>query len=228
MWIALLFGMQSGIDSSRLQIGRELSGAMTRIDIRPQGANNGATTIFGADGLTFRDALDAINPLNHIPIVSDILADATGHVVSTASKLVGGALIGGPIGFIASLASVIFEGETGHSPAQAAYAALTEESSTLVVHNTALPEANEEVTALAAPVNSVEETQIASLEPAVVALANSNLSVATERARSAAIPRTDKDRAVLELFGNSSSALGSYKKAQLLPYLRDANHSQVL
>ena len=35
--------------------------------------------VFGKDGLSFGDVLDAINPLNHIPVVSDIYSNLTGE-----------------------------------------------------------------------------------------------------------------------------------------------------
>lgn len=100
----------------------------TRINIRPEPSETIGQSLFGKDGLTFGDVLDAVNPLNHIPIVSDLFASVTEHTPSAASRLVGGALLGGPIGFVASLASVIFEGETGNTPAQAVYAALTSDA----------------------------------------------------------------------------------------------------
>ncbi|MES2984293.1 MAG: hypothetical protein V4735_03795 [Pseudomonadota bacterium] len=202
--------MQSGIDSSRLRLASAASSAesgITKVDIHPD--PKPSSGFFGADGLSFRDVLDAVNPLNHIPIVSDLLADATGHTVSTASKLVGGTLLGGPIGFVASLATVIFQQESGgKSPVMAAYAALTGDSTTAVA--AAVPPAEPAVQlAEAAVVTPVETQQLAAL------------AVPT--------PISASDSAVLDLYGASpASAHSSYKKVQLLPYLRDVNTSQVL
>ena len=122
--------MQSGIDSSRLRITQETI-MPTKADARAeestqQAKNTSGEGFFGEDGLSFRDVLDAVNPLNHIPIVSDILANVTGHRPSTASKLAGGAMFG-PIGFAASLANVIFESGAGKTPVEAVYAAVSGE-----------------------------------------------------------------------------------------------------
>ena len=201
--------MQAGIDSSRASITSETAG-LTQIDIRPDAATSAqGKGFFNAEGPSFRDVLDAINPLNHIPGVSTWLQHATGHTPSTASNLVGGALLGGPIGFVASLASEIFTSATGSSPAESVYAALTGESTTQVAQNTpAAPE------------------QLAELSPA----ANASLAapVADVQSASPATVPTGNAKAVLDLYGASSSAHESYKKAQLLPYLRDVNTSKVL
>jgi hypothetical protein len=186
--------------------------APTRIDIRPQSAaSGGESSFFGEDGLTFRDVLDAVNPLNHIPVISDMLASATGHTASTASRLVGGTLMGGPIGFVASLASVIFESSTGASPAQAVYAALTDE-----------PPASTQL-AEASPEAADTPMELASLAPAGVSERTPPSVTPTTSA-----PLSTSDKAVLDLYGSSASAHDSYRKAQMLPYLRDVNRSQVL
>ena len=181
--------------------------APTRIDVRPE-PETSETAFFGKDGLTFRDVIDAINPLNHIPIVSDLFASATDHKASTASKLIGGTLLGGPIGFVASLATVIFENATGESPTQAAYAALT--------GTTAQP------TQLA-DVIPPEPVELAALNPA----ASPAMSAPTMN-QSTTAPISTKDKTVLDLYGTSTSAHASYRNTQMLPYLRDVTRSQVL
>ena len=64
----------------------------------------GACALFGDDGLSFRDLLDVINPLQHIPVVGNLYRRMTGDVLDPAMRLAGGALFGGPIG--AGLAAV--------------------------------------------------------------------------------------------------------------------------
>ncbi len=110
------------IAQSRRDYFREES--PTHIDIRPEASTTATRGFFSADGPSFRDALDAINPLNHIPIVSSLFEKATDHQASVAAKLVGGALFGGPVGFAVSLASTIFEGETGANPSDTLVAAI--------------------------------------------------------------------------------------------------------
>ena len=68
---------------------------------------------FGKDGLTFGDLLDVINPLQHIPIVSTIYRRLTGDELGMAPRLMGGALFGGFVGFVAALANTVIEQATG-------------------------------------------------------------------------------------------------------------------
>jgi len=70
---------------------------------------------WSGDAPSFGDVLDIINPLQHIPLVSSIYQSLTGDTQSPASKVLGGALFGGPIGLIASVFDSIVEGETGTS-----------------------------------------------------------------------------------------------------------------
>ncbi len=67
---------------------------------------------------SFADMLDIINPLQHIPGISTAYRGLTGDTISSGARLAGGALFGGPIGLVASLASLIFEQETGADMAQ--------------------------------------------------------------------------------------------------------------
>lgn len=74
---------------------------------------------------SFADVLDVINPLQHIPVVSDIYQAATGDTMGAAARIAGGALLGGPIGLIASIINVIFEQETGQGVAGTLFSAVT-------------------------------------------------------------------------------------------------------
>ena len=71
---------------------------------------------FGEDGFTFFDFLDIINPLQHIPLISNIYRDMTGDTLDPAPRVFGGTLFGGPIGLVASILSVIVEEGTGKDP----------------------------------------------------------------------------------------------------------------
>jgi len=55
-----------------------------------------------ASGISFTDVLDAINPLQHIPVVSSIFRAATGTAISGFSQIAGGALFGGLAGGLVS------------------------------------------------------------------------------------------------------------------------------
>lgn len=55
--------------------------------------------------LTFNDVLDTLNPLQHIPVISDIYRNLTGDRISEQARVMGGTLYGGPFGMISSVAS---------------------------------------------------------------------------------------------------------------------------
>ena len=68
---------------------------------------------FGENGFGFDDILDAINPLQHIPVVNTIYRRLTGDEISMGSRLAGGAVFGGAVGFAASLANAVIEDVSG-------------------------------------------------------------------------------------------------------------------
>lgn len=76
---------------------------------------------FGEDGLTFRDLLDIVNPLHHVPLLGNVYRRVTGDVIDPAIRIAGGALFGGPIGagFAAvsvALANVMRGGDSTADP----------------------------------------------------------------------------------------------------------------
>lgn len=70
---------------------------------------------WGANGFGFDDALDVVNPLQHLPVVGTVYREMTGDTMSPAARVLGGVLFGGPIGFVLAIASAIFEEATGKS-----------------------------------------------------------------------------------------------------------------
>ncbi len=66
---------------------------------------------YNADGeeikFTIWDFLDMINPLQHIPIVSNIYRSLTGDEISSHARIMGGAVYGGPIGAAAGVANAV-------------------------------------------------------------------------------------------------------------------------
>jgi hypothetical protein len=65
--------------------------------------------LFGDKGLSFRDLLDIVNPLQHIPGVSQLYRRLSGDEIKPSMALAGGALFGGPIGVAFSAAGLLFE-----------------------------------------------------------------------------------------------------------------------
>ena len=61
----------------------------------------------------FGDIVDMVNPLHHLPIVGGMYRDATGDDIRGISKIMGGALFGGPAGAAGSAVNVAVEDKTG-------------------------------------------------------------------------------------------------------------------
>ena len=59
-----------------------------------------------SSGLGFRDLLDIVNPLQHIPVIGHIYRSISGDTIHPIMKIAGGALFGGPIGAIVSAATL--------------------------------------------------------------------------------------------------------------------------
>ncbi len=69
------------------------------------------TSIFGEDGFTFGDIIDIVNPLQHIPVVSQIYRKLSGDTIAPAMEIAGGALYGGPLGAVISIVSTAFQSQ---------------------------------------------------------------------------------------------------------------------
>jgi hypothetical protein len=198
---------------------------------------NTQSALFGKDGPSFDDLVDTVNPLHHIPVVSSIYSSLTGDKASPAAKLAGGALIGGPLGFLAALGSVIFEQETGHDAAGALVAALSGDENEA---NTQLA-AVEPAPAPVLPSEDTSEAPIASEMAAIAPAVGSTENVAEKYAALAQEVQkqtstdfskaigvgssggtSQSDREVLALFGQqgaNAQASVAYSKDHFLPYL---------
>ncbi|MFN4353933.1 hypothetical protein [Parvibaculum sp.] len=60
--------------------------------------------------LSFADLVDTLNPLQHIPVVSELYRHVTGDRISPQARVAGGTLYGGPIGGVASVLSLAISG----------------------------------------------------------------------------------------------------------------------
>lgn len=68
---------------------------------------------FGEDGFTFRDLIDVVNPLQHIPVVSSIYRAITGDTLDPAARIAGDTLFFGPVGAAAAAVNVAITETTG-------------------------------------------------------------------------------------------------------------------
>jgi hypothetical protein len=84
--------------------------------------------LFGKDGFSFKDFLDIINPLQHLPVVGTLYRALTGDKLEPGSRIIGGTLFGGIGGFVSSLVNAVIEDETGSDIGDKALALLTGDS----------------------------------------------------------------------------------------------------
>ncbi len=94
-------------------ISSSFSNVSERTPVGDTSSQNSEKSIWGEDGFTFGDLLDIINPFQQLPIISTIYRAITGDEISPASRVAGGTLLGGPIGFIVSAVNVGVEAATG-------------------------------------------------------------------------------------------------------------------
>ena len=85
----------------------------------------GAPHPWKESSFSFHDVLDALNPLQHIPIVNTIYRWATGDVPGNIARVVGDGLYGGPIGLAAGMLSVAVKDDTGKDPGEMVMGLLT-------------------------------------------------------------------------------------------------------
>jgi len=89
--------------------------------VSPQALNREASKASGIwekDAFSFWDIIDAINPLQHIPIISTIYRKITGDEMGYASRIAGDTLYGGVLGnmvssLVSAVANVFIDSTTG-------------------------------------------------------------------------------------------------------------------
>src|SRR5260221_7463305 len=52
------------------------------------------------DSFSFRDLIDIINPLQHLPVVSTLYRWVTGDAIGALPRIIGDGIYGGPIGLV--------------------------------------------------------------------------------------------------------------------------------
>jgi len=201
----------------------------------------GVRTPGDTDQCSAEDVASAANPLHYVPFVSQVYEAATGDKGSAALKIIGGAVLGGPIGFVAGLASAIYEQESGQTVTQAIASAFTgEDTSTQVAEVTKETPATAQVAQAKTAAVEEKTMPLAKMEILPPATAQMRSMQAQDAALDAQMklasatsamtdPEEQRDDAILSLFGGQpGSAHRSYQKAQMLPYLKDVTTSQVI
>ncbi len=209
---------------------------------RPEKPTFGVYTPGDTDNISVREVLSGLNPIHHIPFASQLMdttdASTPRGAAASVGKLVVGALLGGPLGFLASLANVVYEQQSGESMIASAAHALTGEETTQVAQAKTAADAYE--VASLAPAAGTPTQEI--LPPEATVQANQKIAsaVAQDKAIAAqmqmanamgalADPLSKQDQDVLTLFGaEQKSAHKSYQNAQMRNYLNDVTVSQVM
>jgi len=77
-------------------------------------ANDGARNrAWKGDSFSFRDLLDIINPLQHLPVVSTLYRWITGDTIGALPRIIGDGIYGGPIGLVGGLFNAQVKQESG-------------------------------------------------------------------------------------------------------------------
>ena len=211
--------------------------APTQITIHPAPAPGRAGGFFAGDAPSISDAVDVINPLQHIPFVNTLYRELTGDTVGAGATMAGGALFGGVFGFFAGLANVVFESATGESVGDAVIAALNGERADpniqLASNAVNLGDFAGDMRRNICSYNcSAHESELAqtTVEPTTTVAAIEPVS--TQEILPPALPPASArsaDADILALFGTSAAAANSaYKKADMRAYLNEASTNLVL
>jgi hypothetical protein len=66
-----------------------------------------------SDGFSFFDVIDIVNPLQHLPVIGTLYRKFTGDSIGHVAAIIGGAIFGGPVGAVSSVANVMVKESTG-------------------------------------------------------------------------------------------------------------------
>lgn len=88
-------------------------------------ARNRGPDVASLDNFSFKDFVDIVNPLQHIPVLNLVYREATGDKISSFAQVAGGAIYGGMVGLVSGIANAIFQDETGKDMGGTVLAALT-------------------------------------------------------------------------------------------------------
>jgi hypothetical protein len=115
-------------------------------------------SLWSPGGFGFKDLLDIVNPLQHLPIIGSVYRYLTGDEPSGGARIVGDTIYGGPIGFGVGVVSTLLTDSDGRDLGEKALAAVFGPSSaeaTAVAKGNAQPVSNTSQTALALPQSAI-------------------------------------------------------------------------
>jgi hypothetical protein len=126
---------------------------------------------------SFKNLLDIINPLQHIPVISTIYQNLTGDRPALPEKLAGDTLYGGVVGFLSSIADTAYEALTGKDFGDSVLAFFT---------------GGDKSTASVAAKKSVSSAGIAALNAPVTPAANNEVAARASLAYGKSIDMTNR------------------------------------
>jgi len=103
------------------------------------------TGVWETGSFSWRDILDVINPLQHIPVISTIYRKLTGDQMGYASRIAGDTLFGGMLGslvssLVSSVVNVFVDSKTGKDIGEHLVAAVQPAATTGNRHSPVLPQ----------------------------------------------------------------------------------------
>lgn len=87
-------------------------------------APSSGLSLWSHGSFSFKDLLDIINPLQHLPVIGSVYRYLTGDEPSGGARIVGDALYGGPIGFGVGVVSTLLTDPQGHDLGERALASV--------------------------------------------------------------------------------------------------------
>lgn len=112
----------------------------------------------------FRDIIDIINPLQHIPIVATLYRHMTGEKIGAIPRVIGGALWGRLGGFVSGLVNALVDWFTGEDIGDHIYSALFGDTNKSA-NETAVAQVPEPATVAPVALPAAQQTAAAPAEP---------------------------------------------------------------
>lgn len=177
-------------DPERLQIGLPQAASE---DKAAEGAEGGKHLSMFAndDEPSFWDVLDVINPLQHIPVISNLYREMTGDQIGVGARLVGGTLFGGPLGLIASAVDCVIEESTGQDTGGHVLALFRDESGSAPTTQVAQSKPTPDAAPAPAQAQVLDAAQATSQQTQIQAQAARAEAQAAANAPVITLPRTD-------------------------------------
>jgi hypothetical protein len=97
--------------------------AMSSASAAASAPSNGPT-LWSHGSFGFKDLLDIVNPLQHLPVVGSIYRYLTGDEPSGGARIIGDTIFGGPIGFGVGVVGAALTDSKGHDLGERALAAV--------------------------------------------------------------------------------------------------------